>query len=689
MDLMKRGRYIVVLTLCCLTAALHPSLSSWGDAASPERPLAFDVDDGINVNSFLRTGPVAAHLLLRSGADPRIVIAFPAGDSGVGLWFAHTAKPVTWTLLGRPQPIATKDSRGRSLYGLVAVAGTSARELAVKQAILSSVRALRDFQDEGRVPEVIAVSPVTHGQTISWVRDRLDGAAGYQLSIEVIDGELRADRISAGSDGRIALRITAVSGETPLTPLDGPDLLDDQAAANGAARNALGFLSYREKFLAGSWHYNTYFGRDTLMSVRLLMRALSPDAVHAGLGSVLARLSPLGEVAHEEDIGEYAILDHLHTGGAISDAPVFDYQMIDSNYMLAPVITTWVLDDERGRKVAAALLARMDGRYGGKPRTFGADLVLNLRLVVGSAISFADNPQVSHLIGLKAGTDAGQWRDSAEGIGRGRYPYDVNAVFVPAALEAAGRLYESGLLDSYISDADRSLLSRASAMAAVWRTKAGPLFTVSVPNAPARRDIAAYAEQLGISADAALNGIGRDAVKFHAISLDQDGKPVPIVNTDEGFDLLFGRPSPAMLDQEVAAVMRPFPAGLLTDVGIVVANPVFATSDVQARTSRKDYHGEVIWSWQHAVLAAGLDRQLRRPDLPDTVRRHLHIAQGKLWQVIHNSSNVQNSELWSWTYRAGHFEVAPYAEGSVNDDESDAVQLWSTVFLAIPVPTSR
>ena len=74
--------------------ALTP-LPGMGDAGSDQR-LAFDVVEGQNLNSFLRDGPVAAHLLLRSGRDPRILVAFPAGNSGVGLWFSHGAEPVSW-----------------------------------------------------------------------------------------------------------------------------------------------------------------------------------------------------------------------------------------------------------------------------------------------------------------------------------------------------------------------------------------------------------------------------------------------------------------------------------------------------------------------------------------------------------------------------------------------------------------
>ena len=38
----------------------------------------FEVEEGHNVNCFLRDGKTAAHLVLRSGEAPRILVAFPA-----------------------------------------------------------------------------------------------------------------------------------------------------------------------------------------------------------------------------------------------------------------------------------------------------------------------------------------------------------------------------------------------------------------------------------------------------------------------------------------------------------------------------------------------------------------------------------------------------------------------------------
>jgi hypothetical protein len=121
---------------------------------------------------------------------------------------------------------------------------------------------------------------------------------------------------------------------------------------------------------------------------------------------------------------------------------------------------------------------------------------------------------------------------------------------------------------------------------------------------------------------------------------------------------------------------------------VVVANPVFTTPELQARFSKNAYHGTVIWSWQQAVLAAGLARQLERRDLPEPLRERLLVAQRRLWRAIEMGRKVINSELWSWSYRDGHYEVAPFGANASDADESNAAQLWSTVYLAIHAPVA-
>src|SRR5215469_14339514 len=78
----------------------------------------FEVKEGHNLNCFLRDGKTAAHLVLRSGPDPRILVAFPAGNSGVGLWFQRQQTAAEWVVDSLPTATSTRDSAGRPLYGI-------------------------------------------------------------------------------------------------------------------------------------------------------------------------------------------------------------------------------------------------------------------------------------------------------------------------------------------------------------------------------------------------------------------------------------------------------------------------------------------------------------------------------------------------------------------------------------------
>ncbi len=674
-------------------AGLLASLIPASALALTAPALAFKVQEGRILNEFLRQGPVAAHLLLRAGpqpgrdprAGPRVLIAFPAGDSGVGLWFAPTRGYAMWKLRGELKPIHASDTKGRPLYGITAEATLRDPELKIDQAVLSSIRVLRDYQSAGTLPQGIAVAPALKGRTFSWFRERLDGAVSYRLTVEVLDGRVSGKRILAGADGRIGLKITGLTGETPLEPLAGRSLLRNPSAGSPGARETLTFLAYREKYLAGSWRFDTYFGRDTLMSVRLLMPVLSPRAVEDGLDSVLARLSPEGEVAHEEDIGEQAVLDHMKADGSRSAAPVYDYKMIDEDYLLAPVAAAWLLQPGAEARSTAFLAAAVGGPQE-RRGTRGAALVKNLRFVVQSALAFAKAPSVSHLIGLKPGVPVGDWRDSETGLGGGHYPYDVNAALVPAALQAAARLQASGLLAPYASASERALFAGAAQMASVWRARARPLFDVNLSHSVAANAIEIYATSEGVPPEPAEAALGPGALRFHALSLTASGEPVPVMHSDEGFLLLFEDPAPQELDRIVSALMRPFPAGLMTGVGMVVANPVFCATSLQNEFTRNAYHGTVVWSWQQALFAAGLARQLERHDLPNAVRADLVKAQRVLWPAIEAGRSMQNAELWSWSYAAGHYQLRPFGSSAADVTESNAAQLWSTVYLAVRPP---
>lgn len=644
--------------------------------ATSEPDLRLSLPEGLVDNEFLRQGPVAAHLLLTSGLAPRLLAAFPAGNSATGLWFLPGEVPLRWSRARQLRAVEGVDGRGRPLYGIAAEIGADSAALTVAGAVLSSARVLRDYQHDGRLPPGLHNGVQFSADAVRWARDRADGAPGYAIELQVLNGSVGTDALGrvtlAALPGQsLRLRLAALSGEPPLDPIPLHELLRDPQAGSERARHSLAFLSYRGKLLAGSWRFNTYFGRDTLMSLLLLMPALTPLAIEAGLGAVLDRLDAHGAVAHEEDIGECALLH----GGA--GDPVYDYKMVDDDFMLAPVAAAYLLDQPDGARRAPQWLAETDAR--GQSR--GALLCRNLRLVRQLAAGFAHQPDITRLIRLKPDQITGDWRDSADGLGGGVISYNVNAILVPAALRAIARLQASGLLAPY-TEPDNT----AAALAQTWETEAPDYFTVQRDAAAARLAVGAHAAELGLPAGAALASMTDQALAFNALALDASGQPVPVLHSDFGFALMLQQPPAALIERELAAMMRPFPAGLMTGVGLLVANAAYAGAALRPQFGPDRYHGAVVWSWQQALLAAGLARQLTRTDLPAATRALLAQAQAALWAVILPTQAQGNSELWSWSWEDGAYRMEPFGPCAATADESNAAQLWSTVYLAVQPP---
>ena len=626
--------------------------------STPEA-LRFSIREGDIDNHFVRRGPAAGHLLLRSGTAPRIIAAFPAGNSGTAVWFAETETPVSFEIEGDVDPVSDGDHHGLA----ATVSARGARRLAIETPVLGSVRVIRDVMHKQPLPDGFRIEREVDG-ALTLSRRSKEGRS-YRLRLEPL-GDTRIEdggEALATSGEALRFRWVATTDEPPLTPIPMDRLLDAGAADEPAMRKALAFLSYEEKLLAGSWRFLTYFGRDTLLSTRLLAPALKPEAIEAGLGSVLERLSPEGAVAHEEDIGEFP-------GLRGEEAPAYDYKMVDDDFMLAPIVAYYLLETEEGAGRRAAFLEQ-----------HGEALKRNLALVLARARPYAAEPTVANLIHTKDDLPVGNWRDSEEGLGYGRIPYDVNAILVPAALAAAARLYALEAI------ADPEAAAEATRLAGAWASAADH-FRVEVPAAEARRRVERHAAEVGVPAAPALEALGDQPVVFGAVALDAAGKPIPIVHSDGGFALLFLEPPAEGLRRIAAHIERPFPAGLWTPVGVVVANPAYA-EDARMRElfSREHYHGSVVWSWQQALLASGLARQLQRDDLDAETRAALERSRTVLWRAIEAAREVKTSELWSWDHDpSSGWKVVPFGQGSGHLSESNAAQLWSTVYLAIPAP---
>lgn len=689
-------------------------------SAAPDL-LRFSVTEGAAENHFYRCGPVAAHVIVSSGSLPRVLVAFPAGNTGVALWLDNERAPVSLGLAPGSQVEAVERADGMRGVAVRLHARTSA--LSLKSALLANIRTIREYIGAGLkdVPGEFAAGRDDDPQLV-FRRTTLDGRHHVELRLEPSEGgriavhpDREGDvRLLAGPAGHVAFTIIALADDPPLVPFAADALFTPAVANRSLDRQVFAFLASEEKFAAGSWRFLTYFGRDTLLSLQLLMPVLQPPVIEAALGSVLERLAPDGDVAHEEAIGEFAVVENKKLSPPPVDLrrPVLDYNMVDSAYLLAPAAAAYLLDTPAAAARARAFLARTtaDGER------YDARLRKNLVLVLARAAPFMADARVENLVALKDELPVGNWRDSEAGLGGGRYAYDINAALVPAALRAAARLYRSGLLSNSGSsltaasagDAMRAdppagapgyrgtqpgLLGDNSARAAqaeraaeAWQT-AARFFRVDVPAERAKALVADYAASLSLDPAAAVASINSGApVSFHAVSLDAGGRPVPVMNTDEAFLLFFGEPAPEVLDAIATQITRPFPAGLRTAVGVVVANPAYADARVRRQFSRADYHGTVVWSWQQALLAAGLKRQLARTDLPAATRGRLAAAEKALWDVITTMQAQSVGELWTWEPRDGHEVFAPFGQSAGHADESNAAQLWSTVYLAVQPP---
>jgi hypothetical protein len=669
-----------------LLRVLPVALLLAGCAAGPVAPsaLRFSAPEGRALNEFYRRGPVAAHLVLTPGTKPRMVIAFPAGNSGTAVWFDASAGALSWSNDVRLESAQLLLADGGTLHGVTAEIEARGTPLSIRQAIVGSVRVIRDYEYGNELPSDALPPPEVAGNSILLQRRRLDGGAGYYLSIELTTGSVARERerivLAPDANGRLSMRVTALTGDTPLTPIGEERLLTADAAPDTRLRRMLTFLSYEEKLLAGSWRFDTYFGRDTLMSVRLLAPVLQPAVMEAGLASVLERLNAAGEVAHEEDIGEFAILRRRAAGLPPDDVPVFDYKMIDDDFMLPVVAAHYLLDMPAGRERAGTFLATRTA----SGELYGKSLVRNAQFLLRSTEPFAREPRWTNLVSLKPGVNVGNWRDSEDGLGGGRYPYDVNGALAPAALQAIARLHASGLLRPHVDAAAEEALAKAAGMAEVWHREAPRLFDVVIVEDEARAEVEAYARRVGVDPAEALRAID-EPVRFRAVSLDTEGRPVRVLNSDEGFALLFVDAPSEDVARVADNLTRPFPAGLLTGVGLTVANPAYAPDSIEPVFDRGRYHGAVIWSWQQALLAAGIERQLQRQDLTAGARTALERARARLDEAIQASDAVRGSELWSWSQANGGYRVEPFGQRQEDETESNAAQLWSTVWLALGV----
>lgn len=653
-----------------------------------------------------------------------MIVAWPAGNSGACAFFQPqngvngslaielASSPIGTNLTSIYVPTAESQFPSVGIKGSLRF--NSSAVLTVP--ILGSVRTIRDFTEGPSllrpiIQDAITLNPTDNGGA-SLSRTWLDNVTTTTLSF----APQRNGRVSIDGD-----RIAFEAGEyTFAAHFNYPQLeqLTPEMVFNPASQDlrtqmadqatSLAFLSYGEKLLAGAWRFLTYFGRDSMISALLLEPVLSQgngSAIEAVIGAVLERINRTdGSACHEETIGDYATYLNLQNN-ITSTEPDFDYNMIDTDYFLPVLMQRYFLGSPTGNTRSAELLARPAGKVNphNEGLTYGDLARLNAERVMTLAAPFAGpaNQTLENLIHLKEGTVVGQWRDSTYGVGGGRIPYDVNTALVPAALRAIAALsrFNSSIFAGHEDWADL-----ADKYAQVWEDETLPLFQVTVPAEEARNRLDRFVSSSEFYSGPSMAETIDDDVTYYGLALEgnNDIAKVDAMNTDDCFRLFLLNTTndaqlTSFLNQTALNILRPFPAGLTTSVGVVVANPALAESDVlRTNFTNSAYHGTVVWGWQLAMIARGLETQLARCDGDEApafcsnsiVYGNVKQAYNTLWDNLEQNEQYLAQEVWSWVYTDNDFRFAPLGSlppppGVGGGTESNIVQLWSLTFLAV------
>lgn len=648
-------------------------------------------------------------------ADAR-QIAWPAGNSGIAALFEPQEggdgtlglSLVNSTSTGNSLDPIYENGETDESPPIVGVSGhlsfNSSATLTVP--ILGSVRTMRDYIEGSKilVPEIqdaIKFTEVDQGG-VSLDRLWLDNVTTTTLSFTP-----NAENGSVTIDEKTLKFEPGVYSFNASFNYPQLDQLSPQEVFNEEAQNliddspelsqALSFLSYTTKLTAGAWRFLTYFGRDSMISMLLMSPILSvgeDSGFEAGIMALLERINKTdGGVAHEETIGDYATWINLQDGINSTD-PLYDYKMIDTDYFLPIVLQEYFIKNEVGKtRIDEVLNKTATEDPDNTGITYRRLATLNAEKILNMTAPFAapDGQKQENLIRLHEGDAVGDWRDSPDGLGGGRIPYNVNTAIAPAGLRAIAALAEAGFFPDHSEWAER-----ASEYATVWEDETLRFFEVEVPQDEAKSLVDDYVSSNDFPFPSNSEGVN-SSVQYYGVALEGGNNQdmVKVMNTDDCFrHFLLNTTNEdqltSFISQTADHILAPYPVGLTTDVGLLVANPAYGGDPVySANFSNAAYHGTVVWSWQLSMMAKGLERQLERcggdnePAFCQDQEVHDKVlsAYNRLWDVIEDNTELLSGEVWSWRYEDDKF--VPIALGALNPTESNVRQLWSLTFLAV------
>ncbi|MBU0676987.1 MAG: hypothetical protein KJ626_02635 [Verrucomicrobia bacterium] len=765
---------------------------------------------------------VAAHIQIPVGEGlRRVVVAMPAGKAALCF---ETAQSAGWAVEDDIVTFAEEAGQNGVLFSLVTkreeisipvssilmhhtlmarfgVDSESKNESKLRDLIASGGikdieswlgMSLSDLSDRGQT-----IGPIIDAQQgrITFTRRALDGKHHYQmefvggdaLKIRESGDSIHISRKTPSANEPLRLTIRVSTDFELLTPMSFDDLVNDRGRNlfredehfAEAVRN-FEFLSFMEKYLAGSWNFLSYFGRDTLIALRVMWHVLSHRAKQTGIQSVVNEMSEDGIVnvtdewmydrtvadAIERFFREYdrrnidgarrimeSILD-----GSVPERPFLD--VLDQTFMFPSAASHWFeeLDDSTfvgWLKEDHSVLGRTESNL--------VTLLRNWNYILRAASPYveawknlrAKYPALGPRQIIEARRDefrktsrtlvhsiagAANWRDTYNLPWHFRAE-DINVNLLPMAIAAMQETIErisatvcrQDLIDlskkhsldvvsEYLEEPgtfraareswDRDLIREhylvrrsANDMRQDLERYLEGLFNGDVfgrdrERGVRERDTLLRCEEGGVTVSEFLHenrmpDTVKDGVEFTALFLDSDGRPLPLMHSDDVYLLLFGNPTIDQVREIVQPFVLSYPFGLgflQDDIGMAVTNAVYAprdddafkdnTKNVWVKFGPDEYHGRGAWPWVMFALISGIYDQvmkgideegnLRNGATPDDIALFREILKG-LKSSIEKLGPLATSEMFK-------FSPANKGEGGWRAKAmgiSTPIQLWS------------
>jgi hypothetical protein len=608
-------------------------------------------------------------------------------------------------------------------------------------------------------------------------KEYFDGKNHLSLEIMVKDRSTSISilqnmiHVNNKSGNPVVLYIKIGTDSPPLTPLSAQDIFNKQfldyyekaksgsfylmaksnlnRAENDSIMNfkrldrqikSLELLASKEKLMAGLPNFATYFGRDMMMSTLMMEPIWKSTMLENVIKSVLRKLRSDGNVSHEEGLEGEAIREnaadynsilekYFSTGGQqgkdsliITAEKILEnlnkttenYRMIDDDFQL-PVLAAHYLSHKEITN--SQKISFLKSKVSKKDSTVLSLILENLIYITNKSSKYIADPEALDLISFEKVDgfwQSASWRDSRAGYAGGRFPMDVNVIWVPQALESVNKILDflknnnfsaddllkmnSNVKGSLIEEFFKSPDSLTNAVK-IWKGTGKYFWTDISPN-EVKKKIEEKLDWLGPEDSSYWKFITQskwkkdEDIKFLTLSLDENGNRIKIENTDPATsiflndyteEILKGKIRPDSVINLIKVFTIPYPAGLFIDsLGPLVANDTYASRDIWEIFKNDRYHSPyVVWGREVNLILLGVSKQIlaaydSKGNLKDQKLGDYVAELKSILNQINSAveeSGLKYNELW--TYQIINGRLFPKRYETTSD-----IQLWNTTNLS-------